>query len=313
MRFWSATPTPFHDDLSPDLLSVARLIERHILLHVEGIMLGGTCGEGPWMPIEDLMETARVAVETSRHRMRIAAQVTDNSARRMLHHIHRLASVGVEYAVVAAPYFLMNASPQNLLKLYLEVIRESPIPIGFYDRGKHSPYSLESDLLPELLSEPNVQLIKDSSGDRERQEIYLKIVQQRPDLSLFTGDEFHGVDALQAGYHGLLLGGGIFNARLAHALGVAVTHGNLSEAQTIQNRMNELMFRVYGGERITCWLTGLKYLLVRLGVFESTAGYLHYPLTSECRSAIDEIVSGSDKDGYKKDLDVPLPKDPTRV
>lgn len=302
VRLWSATPTPFHEDLSPDVASVVRLVERHVALDVEGIMFGGTCGEGPWMPMDDLVEVVRTAAGAGGGRIRIAAQVTDNSARRMLGHIDRLAAAGAEYAVVASPYFLMNANPRRILDLYLEVIRRSPIPMGFYDRGKHAVYPVDAALLPELLAEPNLHLVKDSSSDPARLALFLGAAEQRPGLSIFTGDEFHCDTSLGAGCRGLLLGGGIFNARLARGIGNAVVEGRVEDAGKLQVRMNELMLRVYGGPGITCWLAGLKYLLVQLGVFGGMAGYLGYPLTPECRAAIDEMVGGVDADGYRRDL-----------
>ncbi len=310
VRLWSATPTPFYQDLTPDFDSVARLVERHIELGVEGIMFGGTCGEGPWMPMTDLVEVVQAAVRAGDGRIKIAAQVTDNSARRMLEHIDRLEAVGAEYAVVASPYFLMNATPRVILNLYLDVIRQSPIPVGFYDRGKYATYPVEEEFLPELLFEPNLCLVKDSSADRTRLQIFLEAEKQRSGLSIFTGDEFHCDQSLEAGCRGLLLGGGIFNARLAHALGKAAIEGRMEDAPKLQARMNELMYRVYGGAKISCWLHGLKYLLAQLGVFSGTASYLKYPLTEECRLAIEEMVTGADVDNYRDDLEVSLPSSP---
>lgn len=299
---WSATPTPFHSDLSLDFESIAALVEQHIDLGVKGFMLGGTCGEGPWMPTSELVDLTKSATEKAAGRLGIAVQVTDNSAKRMLSHIEKVAKVGAQYAVVASPYFLINATPRRILDLYLEVVRQSPIPVGFYDRGKHATYVVENDLLPELLAEPNLHIVKDSSADLERRDLLLSGKKQRPELALFNGDEFNCASYIEAGYDGLLVGGGIFNGRIAAQIITAVQAGDMKKAGLLQERMNELMYRVYGGKKIACWLTGLKYLLVRMGVFQSEGSYLGYPLTDECRAAIDEIVVGDDKDGYRADL-----------
>lgn len=302
-EIWSATPTPLFEDLSLDPESINRMVEHHVMLGVNGVMLGGTCGEGPWMPLDDLLELTRRVVRAAGGRLRVAVQITDNSTRRMLNHIERLVHAGADYAVVASPYFLMNTSPRRLLDLYLQVIRRSPLPIGFYDRGfRAAQYLVEKELLPELLAEPNLKLVKDSSVDPERRAVYLQAGSTRSDLSVFTGDEFQCVEPLAEGYDGLLLGGGIFNGRLADGIVRAVSQGRIEEARRIQERMNELMFRVYGGPNVTCWLTGLKYLLVRLQIFSSTSSYLDYPLTPECRNAIEEITDGEDADGYLADL-----------
>lgn len=302
-EIWSATPTPLRTDLSLDGASVERMVDHHVKLGVDGLMLGGTCGEGPWMPFVDLLELVRLSARAGRGRLALAVQVTDNSARQMLGHIERLAAVGAQYAVVASPYFLVNVTPRRLLNLYLEVIRKSPLPVGFYDRGRNAGHILDERLLEELLSEPNLKMVKDSSMDPARREVFLGAARLRHDLSVLNGDEFDCIEPLRAGYDGVLLGGGIFNARLVAGIATAVTEKKFDEAACIQKRMNELMFRVYGGPKITCWLTGLKYLMVRLGVFSETANYLDYPLTPECRSAIDEIVIGQDPDGYRRDLE----------
>ena len=299
---WSATPTPFQTDLSLDIASIEAMVEQHAGLGVTGLMLGGTCGEGPWMPFSDLQELTGAAAAVSAGRIRVAAQVTDNSARRMLANIEGLAKKGAQLGVIASPYLMMNVNPRRILDLYLEVVRNSPIPIGFYDRGKHAAYVVETELLPELLAEPNLQIVKDSSTDPVRRDVFLKAARSRDGLSVLNGDEFDCVSYLQAGYDGLLLGGGIFNGGMAGAMIRSVDAGDHAEAARIQSRMNDLMFRVYGGEKITCWLTGLKYLLQRMGIFQSTAGYLGYPLTDSCRAAIDEIVDGADVDGFRSEI-----------
>jgi len=66
--------------------------------------------------------------------------------------------------------------------------------------------------------------------------------------------------------------------------------------------MNQLMYRIYGGEKISCWLSRLKYLMVKMGIFATIQGHLEYPLTNDCREAIDEIIVGPDESGYRADL-----------
>jgi dihydrodipicolinate synthase/N-acetylneuraminate lyase len=110
------------------------------------------------------------------------------------------------------------------------------------------------------------------------------------------------VEYLAAGYDGVLLGGGIFNAAIAIELMAAVRAKDLSRANALQARMNDLMHRVYGGPKIECWMTGLKELLVQLGVFSTNVNLLGYPLTAECRAQIQAAVSGADGLGFRKDL-----------
>jgi len=299
---WSASPTPFTNRMSIDTVSVKRLVEHHIRLGVKGIFLCGTCGEGPWMPERDRRALVRAAVAAARGRLVIAVQVTDNSAARILDNMRSVAEDGADMAVIAPPYFLLNATTDNVVALYVEAIRGCPLPVGVYDRGRHSSVSVSTEALQKIYTEPKVVLVKDSSSDPERMKLTLRIRETRPELSLLNGDEFNCVEYIKAGYDGLLLGGGIFNGHLAGRIIEAVKSGRLPEAERLQKRMNRLMWDVYGGKKISCWMAGLKHLLVEMGLFATPCQYLNYSLTPSCRSAIARALIRE-----KEDL---LPKNP---
>ena len=301
-RIWSATPTPMTAEGRIDKASVHRMVAHQADLGVAGIMLAGTCGEGPWLRDQDREVLVRTAVEAARGKLTVALQVTDSSAVRVLDNTDQAAAWGVDIAVVAAPPFFLNATPQRLLSHYTEIARASQLPMGLYDRGTGSPYVVPESLLPELLAEPNLVVVKDSAQQVSRRDAYLAARAERPDLVLFSGSEFDTVDYLAAGYDGLLLGGGIFNARIALRIMAAVRAGDLPLANALQARMNDLMYRVYGGTEIACWMTGLKELLVELGVFSTNQNLLGYPLTDLCRSQIKAAVDGSDNLGYRDDM-----------
>jgi len=304
---WSATPTPFDAAGRVDVPSVERLIEHHVRMGVTGLMLAGTCGEGPWLLDSDRETLVRTAAAAAKGRLRIAVQVTENSAVRTLHHAGQAAKWGAEIAVVAQPYFFLNATPERQLAYYRDFARSSPLPVGFYDRGKHSPYQLPDTHLDELLNEPNIVLVKDSSTMPSHRDLFLAVRQRRPGLILLTGDEFDCANYLAAGYDGLLLGGGIFNAGLAHRIIRAARAGDAAGAAQLQSRMNDLMLRVYGGPKIECWMSGLKELLVQMKLFSTRNSLLGYPLTDSCLKQITEALAGTDGLGYRLDLLEPAP------
>jgi len=295
---WSATPTPFDQNGRVDVASVERLIEHHCRLGVNGLFLAGTCGEGAWMPNGERRRFVQSAVAANRGRMVIAVQATDNSSARILDNIEEIKEDGADMAVIAPPHFLMNATPDNLRALYVDAIRQSPLPIGIYDRGKHGAVTVPDEVLADLYAQPNVIAAKDSSSDPARREIALQARRQKPELALFDGDEFKCVEYLQAGYDGLMLGGGILHGFIANQMIEAVKSGDVEAAHECQALMTRLMFAVYG-ENIECWLSGLKKYLVEAGIFETWFNYLKFPLTPKCEADIAQIL--------KTDRDVLLP------
>jgi hypothetical protein len=54
--------------------------------------------------------------------------------------------------------------------------------------------------------------------------------------------------------------------------------------------MNELMFDVFGGKDIHCWLAGQKLLMVKLGVFSTNKTIINYQVDAACEKAIDAAI-----------------------
>jgi 4-hydroxy-tetrahydrodipicolinate synthase len=243
-----------------------------VQLGVRGLLIAGTTGEGPWMTDDQRSVLLRAIVAANRGRLILAMQVTDNSAARILVNARRAKVDGADIAVIAPPHFLLNATPANLLAHYRQAIRQCPLPVGIYDRGRAG---MPDEILPALYAERRVVMIKDSSNDPKRMQIALAA--RRKGVTLLNGYEFDCVTYLKAGYDGSLLGGGIFNGYLA---------GQIADRPELQTRMNRLMYDVYGGEKIECWMSGLKHLLVQMGIFGTAKNYLNYPLTPACKKNI---------------------------
>jgi dihydrodipicolinate synthase/N-acetylneuraminate lyase len=292
---WSAAPTPLNDKMKVDPGSAARMVNHHFRLGVRGLFLAGTNGEGPWLPEKELRTLVRSVVKAGRGGMTVAVQVTDNSAVRIQENIRKAADDGADIAVIAPPYFAPSYASagegeKHLKELYLEAIRESPLPVGIYDRGHFSSVAVPERVLGRVYREPNVCIVKDSSILASHMKLALEARRERPELSVFCGSEFDTVKYLRAGYDGLLLGGGVFNGCLANLIVEAVASGDQEKAERLQARMNRLMFGVYGGKKIRTWLSGEKYLLVRMGIFRTYKNFPGYPLTKGDKKTIEKIL-----------------------
>ena len=300
---WSAAPTPFTSDMTVDEASIERMVEHHLRLKIDGLFLCGTCGEGPWMTDSQRRAVVRLTVKAVQGRIPIAVQVTDNSAARIIDNMSRVADEGASIAVIAPPNFLLNATPGNVTALFMEAIDASQLPVGVYARsGGAVPVAL--DTYRACYAHDNVCLVKDSTRDPAHRDMALTAREKRPVLALLNGDEFDCASYIAAGYDGLLLGGGVFNGCMARAILEAVQADDSELARDLQARMTSLMYDVFGGEEIACWLTGQKQLLVDMGIFSTAQSYLRYPMTDACRKAISSALE------REKDFLLPRSPDP---
>jgi len=293
MKLWSALPTPLDSELNIDVTGVERTIIASIEGGMTGVFLAGTCGEGPWLPERAKAQLIQTAKATAGNRLKIAAQVSDNSVPRILENINRVAEAGADIAVMAAPATFINATPDRVVALYIEAINASPLPMAIYDLGAHRPVMIPIDRLGEIYALPNVVMAKDSSGDLDRRAEALAAREKNPGLRLFNGDEFRCVEYLEAGYDGCMFGGAIAVMPMLRKIVALVVAGEGAAAREVDAEMRRVLYGIYGGELIACWLTGLKHYLVQQGTFTSTASFLGYPLTGECRDFIDAFVSKS--------------------
>jgi 4-hydroxy-tetrahydrodipicolinate synthase len=288
---WSAAPTPLTEDYRVDTVAVKRMVEHHLRLGVSGLFLRGTNGEGNWLPDRERRAIVRSVVKAAAGRLPVAVQVSDNSWPRIVDNMNQAQDDGADIAVIAPPLAMNRETPALLADLYLQAIRRSPLPVGIYDRGKHSSVLVPPAVLKQLYAEPKVVMIKDSSMDPAHQRVALAARKLRPSLRLLSGYEFDCVSYLRAGYDGLLLGGGVFNGYLARLIMQAVAAGDFAGAEELQARMNRLMYDVYGGPKITCWLAGEKQLLVEMGLLRTHRNYLGYELTPACAKAITKALA----------------------
>ncbi len=288
---WSATPSPFTDELKLDIEAIPRLVEHHLRLGVKGLFLGGTSGEGPWMSDAMRLQLATEVVKSNANRMLLAMQVTDNSAMQMIENIKRIEDSGIDIAVIAPPFFQFNFTQEYLKDLYLEVIEKSSLPVGVYHRGKHSSVEVETATIEEIIAHPKVVLMKDSSSDPEARKMICRAVSKRKDeLFALAGDEFNSVPYVEAGYDGFLFGGACFNGFMANKILKLGKAGDIEGAQAMQDHMNMIMTKVFGGEGLPCWLAGQKQIMVELGIFNTRKTIINYDITDACINTIKSVV-----------------------
>jgi dihydrodipicolinate synthase/N-acetylneuraminate lyase len=287
---WSAAPTPFTEDMQIDFPAIRRLAEHHIGLGVQGLFLGGTAGEGSWLPASMRFELVRETVKAIDGRMPVMVQITDNSALQMLENIKTFQDTGIDAVVISNPGLQFNADHDYTRKIFDAVISQSPMPVGIYYKGCKAPHDITAQDVLELSACENVCSIKDSSASLDDMKILLETKTYDHDIALFNGDEFDCVPYLRAGYDGLLIGGASFNAKLAGAIIKAVAAGDYEAAALYQGRMVQMMYDVYGGTDVACWLAGQKRLMVELGIFSTDKTIINYSVTPECEQAIVAVM-----------------------
>jgi 4-hydroxy-tetrahydrodipicolinate synthase len=284
---WSASPTPFTASTDIDESALAKVIRHQILLGVGGLLIGGTAGEGPLLPVRKRNKLWEKAAQMADKKIIVGFQVTDNSYDKVLDNIKTAAACGADVAFVAEPWFRpARVGAPFYEKYYGEIFDRSPLPISFYIREILLPLHAYS----KLLKHDNVKMIKDSSRNPDFAALALEYRRKRDSLRIFTGDEFSIADYLQMGYDGALAGAGaIIGYLVANMVGQDIKK-KPSSVIRLQKKCNQILYTVYGGKKLGSTLTGLKYTLMMMRLFNTTQGYIQYPLPLSVKKRIDVMI-----------------------
>ena len=281
---WSAAPTPFTADGKLDRDAIFKLADHHVKLGIKGVFIAGTCGEGPYLSDSVTSELAKLTVEAVAGRMAVAMQITDNSIPRLIDNLKRGVDAGIDMAVIAPPPVAINYDQDYLYKLYSTVAKASPIARGIYHRGAAAPIDMKAETIAKLAEIENIVTLKDSACKEHDTQVLLAArdtLSKSKQFYAYCGNEFNCVGSALAGYDGMTIGGGCFNGKMAKEIFELAKAGKVDEAKALQERMNALMFDIFGGPKITCWLAGQKQLMVELGIFSSNYCLCNYKLDPE--------------------------------
>jgi len=287
---WSATPTPFLSNGSLDDAGIEKLAEQHRRQGVSGLFVGGTCGEGPFMPNAQRAELVRKLRKAGGRDFHLAVQVSDTSPARVRENMAQAVDAGADSVVIAAPWLRPFVNRDFAWRYFVESLESPcPVPIGIYVLLQPRETGIDLELWTKIVSHPKAAYLKDSSGSDDYRKALLEVKAKRPALKLWTGYEFDVLCTIGDGYDGCLLGSAIFNGRMIARAVESLQKGDADAARAWQQRNNQFLHDLFRPD-ISSWMAGLKYALRKKGIFSTEFSHLVYPLTDDDRRRIDAAL-----------------------
>jgi 4-hydroxy-tetrahydrodipicolinate synthase len=157
---------------------------------------------------------------------------------------------------------------QPELREYLEhLLTELPLPLFLYNMPPLTKVAYELETVRRAMDHPRIVGLKDSSGDMNYFKQAAALLKQRPDWSLLIGPEAKLLEALEAGGHGGVNGGGNLFPKLYVEVCTAFRAGDLARArelQTLVQHISESVYRI--GRHPSSVIKGIKCALSCLDV-----------------------------------------------
>lgn len=230
---YTALVTPFRDD-AIDVDAFERLIEAQIAGGVRGIVPVGTTGESPTLSHEERRQVVELAVKVARGRVQVIAGTGSNSTRDTIAHTREAHEIGVDGALVVAPYY-NKPSQEGLFRHFQAVAEATPLPIMLYNIPGRCAVDITADTVVRLARAcPTILAIKEASGSVER---VSELVSRVPDgFNVLSGDDSLTLPFLAVGALGVVsVASNLFPAEISELVR-AFLDGKTEKAQRLHRR-----------------------------------------------------------------------------
>jgi 2-dehydro-3-deoxy-D-pentonate aldolase len=263
-----ATPLALSDQAEPSLDAPAleRLIEHVLGGGVHGIFLLGSTGEFSSLGREMRQEVIRRTCTLVNHRVPVLVNIADTAISETLRLAETAVEAGADAVVLAAPYYFEH-SQDDLLRYLEQVTARLPLPLFLYNIPHLTKTSFDPETVRRAADMPGVVGIKDSTGDLKYLEKTIAALHDRPEFSVLIGPEEMLLECMKRGAMGGVCGGSNLNPKLFVDLYNAISIGDTSRAETLQQQVDHLgraLYRV--GFHGSSYLRGIKAALSLAGL-----------------------------------------------
>jgi len=202
----TALITPFTSTGAIDEDAFRSLVRRQIAAGIHGLVACGTTGETPTLSHDEdewvIATTLEIASErSSGPRVRVVAGTGSNSTATAIHSTRRAAELGVDAALVVAPYY--NKPDQRMLESHFRAVAdEGDLPIIVYNVPGRTGVNVDASTLLRLAEHPRIVAVKEASANMDQ---IATILRDRPaGFSVFAGDDTWTLPMLALGGDGVI-------------------------------------------------------------------------------------------------------------
>lgn len=279
----TAMVTPFtKDGAMVDYKHLAGMIEHLIKTGTDTIVVLGTTGEVPTLSTEEKLDVLKYTVDQVNGRVPVIAGVGDNETYYSKIMAQKAEVAGVDGVMLVAPYY--NKPNQRGIYAHFEDIAQSvSVPVMLYNIPGRTGINIEPDTVAKLSKIPNIQIIKEASGDLDQMTEILSLTDD--DFTVYSGDDGITLPLLAAGGHGVI-------SVAAHVVGEDMQRmislfkeGHHAEAAKIHQALLPLIRALFAQPSPA----PVKYALSKLGLCNENVRLPIVSLTDEEKVAFDQV------------------------
>lgn len=131
---------------------------------IHGIFVAGSNGECMALTQKERDRAIAIALDECRGRVPVVSGVMDTSTMRVVENIKKLEQMGGEYAVITPVFYARHASPQETIRHFEEISKQTSAKLVIYNIPMFTGCMLRPETIFELAKIDKVVGYKDSGG-----------------------------------------------------------------------------------------------------------------------------------------------------
>jgi 4-hydroxy-tetrahydrodipicolinate synthase len=229
-----ATPMQPNEDL--DLPRLRWFLDHLLGEGVHGVFILGTNSEFYALDEREKQEVIATTTAHVRQRVPVFAGTGAESTREAVRLTRMAEREGADGVSVITPYFV-HPSQQEILDHYRRIAESTSLPVVLYNNpGTCGGVRIEVDTLARLAQVPNIIGIKDSSGDLQNTNEFVRVVPEH--FAVLQGRDTLIFPSLLCGAHGAIPASANVAPSLCVAIYEAFQRGDHQAALEAQRRLN---------------------------------------------------------------------------
>ena len=273
----TALITPFSKG-KIDFQSLESLIERQVDSGINGIVIGGSTGEGSSLTGDQYFELVKIASEYAGNKINIFAGITAISTNEALTKLDKLLSLDLDGVMCTAPQYI-KPEQEGLCQHFKLIHDATNLPLMLYIHPGRTACDFSDDTIFRIMKLERFVAIKDATSDLEKP---LRIL-PKSDINMLTGNDSAVLSYYANGGRGCVSVIANIFPRLCKQIDNTWKDGQVGKALVIQRELTPLYTTIFAESNPI----GVKYAAYKLGLCSEE---ILLPLTfasKEARSKID--------------------------
>lgn len=272
-----AMVTPFLESGEVDFESVRKLVKMHLAEETDGLVIGGTTGEGPTLEEEEFCSLLEFVLKEVGGKFPVIAGTGSNSTRKTACLTKRAKQIGASGALVIVPYY--NKPTDRGVLAHFEEINKIGLPLIVYHHPGRCGIELDAKTIIKLLRYDFVVGIKDCSKNYSA---LRQVLESIPHAVVLSGDDEKAIEMVQRGAKGAISVIGNLMPRYWKSIIETAIKGNFSESEKMYAQIKSLVWAI----SLEVNPQGIKFALSQEGLCKNN---LRLPLVCVTKDTEEEI------------------------